>query len=142
MQIVGFNLTKMMAEKSLPFKKANIINDISFTEVEKAQLDLLNKESEALKISFLYTLKYEDPAKKDNQLAKLLFEGFLVLSMAKEETKEIIKSWKKKQLPPNVHIALFNAILHKCTTRAVYMQDEIALPSHLPMPRLNPKQEN
>ncbi len=141
MQIIGFNLTKILAEKSAPFKKANIINDISFTNVEKAQLDLLKKESEASKISFSYALQYEDPNKKENRLARLLFEGFVILSMTKEESKEVIKSWKKKQLPQHMHISLFNAILHKCTPRAVYLQDEISLPSHLPIPRLTPKQD-
>ena len=139
MQVIGFSFKKISAEKFQPFKKANVGNNIDFVNIEKEHIDVL-KEAEAAKISFTYSLIYEDPEKKENKLAELTFQGTIVLSITKEESKEISKAWKKKQLPPPVRIALFNVILRKCTPKAIYLQDEIALPPHIPMPRLTLKQ--
>jgi len=43
---------------------------------------------------------------------------------------------------PSFQVPLYNLILKKCTPKAVHLQDEIGLPSHVPMPRLTPKKED
>jgi len=144
MQIIGFNFTKMSAEKLTQFKRANITNDVRFINIEKEQLDLLTKEAEAVRISFSYALRYEDPEKKETKTGEVSFEGNLILSMTKEELKQTMKTWKKKQVPSFLQMPLLNTILHKCTPKAAYLQDEISLPSHLPVPRvaLKPEQQD
>ena len=141
MQVIGFNLTKMSGEKLQEIVAARPNTSIEFTNLQKEKFELL-KDSEAIKISFKYSVAYEDSErKKDTPQSNILIEGHIVLSVSKDESKEITKAWKKKKLPPNLNLHLFNLILRRCTPKAIFLEDEIALPFHTPMPRLSPKKE-
>ena len=54
MQIIGFNLTKVLAERSPDFTRSAINTNIEFSNVEKEKVDLL-KDAEAIKISFKFS---------------------------------------------------------------------------------------
>ncbi len=136
MKVLGFNFTKISAERSQkqePTKK--ISNNIEFNEVAKDKLDML-KDTEILKISFSHTIDYE-PGN-----AKLAFEGVILLQADQETIKNSLKSWKKKQIPSTIRISLINLILTKCALRALSMEEELGLPLHIQLPKLAPaKQE-
>ncbi len=140
MQVIGLNFTKILAEKSGSFRKSSINTNIEFTELEKTEFDIL-KDSEALKISFRYSITFSTSEHKEAEDGKILFEGAITLAVSKEEAKSLKKSWKKKQLPNNIRIPLFNLILRKCTPKAMYLADEIDLPSPVPLPKIKPKTE-
>jgi len=140
MQVLGFNLTKISAEKNSKVTKPPVTN-IEFIDYEKEKVDFL-KDSEAVKIGFKYDLVYEGETKKENSNeGQVLFKGNVILSVSKEEIKKITKEWKKKQLPDDVKVLLFNLILRRCTPKAVHLQDEINLPFHVPMPRIGQRKE-
>jgi len=151
MQVIGFNFKKMSAEKRENITRSNISTNIKFLEVVKEQINLL-KDTEGIKISFQYDLTYDSPNKEDKEGKKeqkeedkkgqVLFEGDIMMSLDKQEAKEILKAWKKQKLPSAFQVPLYNLILKKCTPKAVHLQDEIGLPSHIPMPRLTPKKED
>jgi hypothetical protein len=137
-RIIGFNFTKVSAEKSQAFKssKIDINTNIEFTKVEKETLELL-KGGEATKISFNFSINYGDEKKPE---AKIGFEGLIVLTADEKETNDIYQSWKNKQLPQQTQIPLFNIILKKSAARALQLQDELNLPSHVRIPQIQPKQ--
>lgn len=140
MQVIGFNLTKISAEREPVLKPNNTINtNIEFKDVEKEQVALL-KESDAVKLSFAFTVTYEEKEKK-TQEAKISLEGFMVLSAEKDEIKDILKSWKKKEVPQNLKIPLFNVILQKCSLKALQLEEELNLPNHMPFPRITGQQQ-
>ncbi len=139
MQVLGFNFTKILAEKISKVTKPPVTN-IEFIGMEKERVDFL-KETEAVKVSFKYDLIYESERKEEDSKERtregnVLFEGNVIISLNKDELKEITKSWKKKSLPEDVKIPIFNLILRRCTPKAVQLQDEINLPFHVPMPRV------
>jgi hypothetical protein len=140
MKTIGFTLTKILAQKVN--KKANLkpSTSIEFTDLTKDQASFL-KEGEIIKINFKYSIVYEDESKKENPEPDISFEGEIILSVTKDESKEILKDWKKKKLPLSLNVSLFNLILKKCTPKAISLEDEINLPIHIPMPRLQPKKE-
>ncbi|MEK6854726.1 MAG: hypothetical protein AABX73_00720 [Nanoarchaeota archaeon] len=140
MQTIGFNITKIHAERTENPNRASINNNIEFTNIEKEKIDIL-KDLEAIKIAFKYSLTYTNPEKKEAQnpeekLAEVFFEGFLILSLDKEKAKEFHKAWKKKQIPKTEVIPLYNTILKRCTIKAATLQEELGLPSHLKIPQL------
>ncbi len=106
MQIIGFNLTKILAEKNKERITTKPSNSIEFTNLEKEKINVL-KDNEALKVSFKYSIDYEESEKKDSKEGSILFNGMILVSVSKEESREITKAWKKKQLPPNTNIFLF-----------------------------------
>ncbi len=152
MQLVGFNLKKIKAEKSPEFKRSNINTNIEFTDVLKEKLELL-KDADAVRISFIFTVSYTEAAQNPNQEkkekeeekkhAEVLFDGDIMLSSSKDESKELFKSWKKKQIPEQFRIPLINFILKRCSVKALSLEEELNLPAHIPFPQVRkPNQDS
>ncbi len=139
MQVIGFNLKKILAERSVNFERGPINTNIEFTNIDKEKVELL-KDAEALKISFIFSVIYSDQEKKELKHGEISFDGDIIMSADKEEAKELTKSWKKKQIPEDTRIPLINYILRKCSTKALLLEDDINLPIHIPFPlvRKNP----
>lgn len=142
MQIIGFNLNKISAFKSENFKPGAINTNIEFIDIEKEKIDLL-KDSESIKILFKFSLEYsESQEKKDKKLAEIVFDGAVRIALPKETLNEIMKSWKKKKLPPEFRVFLFNVILRRTASKCLILQDELMIPSHIPIQqvRLQPNE--
>lgn len=143
MQIIGFNLSKIHAEKSPNFQNKGRNYNIEFTDLEKEKISLL-KDSEAINLSFKYNLTYgeTDETQKNkvkDKEAEVSFEGILKVSASKDEAKQFQKAWKKKQIPTGAALPIQNFILRKCSTKSVTLHDEIGLPDpHLRIPQLQP----
>ncbi len=138
MQIIGFNFTKISAEKKSEFKQdENINTNIEFINLEKEKIELL-KDFEPIKLTFKFLVTYGNPEKKDNEeiKAEVSFEGNIILSTNKDESKEILKSWKKKELPNNFRLNIFNTILRKCSIKSLQLEEDLNLPHHVPLPAL------
>lgn len=143
MQVVGFNLRRISASREETFKKGPMNLNIEFTDVQKEKLDLL-KEEEAIKILFKFGVEYyESDEKKDpkkDKLAEISMDGQIRMALSKEELKDVLKAWKKKQMPPGVSIPLNNMILKRTAAKALQLQDDLGLPSHIPIQQLRPQQ--
>ena len=107
-----------------------ISQNIDIKNMEKQEIPI--SKEEALKVSFSFTIEYSEKS------AKLEFEGYAVLMPEKEEMKEILNSWKDKQISEELRIPLFNFIMNKCNIKALDLEDEMGLPPHVPMPRITP----
>jgi hypothetical protein len=156
MQVIGFNFTKISGEKKPEYKRSSITTNIEFNDLKKENLSLLMKDQSAVKISFDYSLLYEDSQPQQNKdlkdnknkkekdipqnpHAKLDFSGNLILSTSKEELKELETAWKKKQIPQAAQLSLYNIIMKKAAPKALQLQDELNIHSHIPLPQLKPK---
>ena len=130
MKIIGFNFTKISAEKSEEVTNSSIDNNVNFVKYEKDKLEIL-KDDEIIKVFFKYSLVYNSTEKKDKskKLAEILFEGNLILALSKEELKEFEKTWGKEDAPKKFVIPLYNTIFKRCTIKAVLLQEELNLPS-------------
>ena len=84
----------------------------------------------ALKIKFTLTVTYS----KD--FGKIEFEGSIMTLPDEGEFKSIMDSWKDKKIPENMRLGIFNFIMVKCNVKALYLEDEMGMPLHVPMPRL------
>ena len=139
MQVVGFNFTKVSAEKATDFEKGGSINThIEFTDQHKEKSELI-KDKDITKLIFKYAVNYEDKDKKERKQGEITFEGILLLSTEKDETKNFQKSWKKKEIPKEFTASLYNFILKRCSIKALHMEDDIGLPAHLPLPQVRRK---
>ena len=138
MRIIGFNFTKISAEKITEKITKKPSMSIEFLELKEDKIDLL-KEEKIVKISFKYSLAYGE--QENDKEGEISFKGDIILSVTKEESRGIAKNWKKKQLPSPMNIILFNLILKRCTPKAVFLEDEVALPIHVPTPKLQQKKQ-
>ena len=140
MKIIGFNTTRIHGIRAHEIPRSSINTDILFTNIEKERLDKL-KDSEAIKTSFKFSIFFKDPDKKSENQNEVSFEGSLLLALDKEESKEFLKAWKKNQIPPNLALPLYNFILRRCSTKALILQEDVNLPTHLQIPQLKRQAE-
>jgi hypothetical protein len=139
MKVLGFNFNKISAEKDKNFKLGIVSTNIEFISVEKDSINML-KDSEIIKMDFKFSIDYkESKDKKSKSQANILFEGNLILSTNKDETKNLLDFWKKKQVPENMKMPLLNLILKKCSVKALVLEEELNLTHHIPMPKLSNK---
>ncbi len=130
MRIIGFNFRKITAERKKNLKGKIEIK--THMDVQKAEKENLEIAGDILKFSYIYVIEY-----KPDQ-ATISFEGEVLVKTDKEEqVKKILKEWKKKKLPEEVRILIFNFVMGKCNLKALQLEDEFALPPHIPLPRLS-----
>ena len=128
MAIIGFNLQKISVERKKVIKdikdKIDIKSHIDIKEVKKENLEII-KNQEVLSFDFTFDILYEPG------MASLKFTGNVLLATDPKKAKMILKTWKDKQVP----IEIKNFIFTKCSVKALYLEEEMALPFHLPFPR-------
>ena len=131
MKIIGFNLSKILAEKKEKVEgKIQINQNINIKEVTKDKIPI--SQNEILSVRFVFTVDYSE------DFAKLEFEGNVLLLPEKEELKVFLKSWKDKKIPDDFKTPLFNFIMSRCNIKALNLEEELSLPHHISMPRINP----
>jgi hypothetical protein len=134
MKIIGFNLSKVLIQKKEKFQgRIEINQNIDIKNISKDNIPITDEE--VLNIEFAFQINYS------NDMAKLEFEGALLSIPDKDELKEILKSWKDKKIPDKVRVPLFNFIMSKCNIKALSLEDDLNLPYHVPMPRLDTPKE-
>lgn len=137
MRIIGFNFTKVSAERFLgKAMGADRSTNIEFQNIEKEDNRIAKDDSEMLKVSFKFSVIYGEKDKKDSSSAEVVLSGFIILMANKEESKDLQEAWKKKELSASFRVPIFNFILKKCSIRALQLEDELNLPLHVPMPQL------
>ena len=146
MNIIGFNFTKISGQLFPEYKEPSfsMSTNIEFLDVQKEEIAAL-KDKEAIKMVFAYTVSFnpkgEAKGKEASKLGIISFEGNILLSADKEESKEVLKAWKKKEIPVGFKVPIFNLIIKKCTSKALHLEDELNLPAHIPIPTLSLEKE-
>ncbi len=131
MKVLGFNLTKIHASREEKFENpGSMVTNIEFTDVSKDTLPMLKSE-EIVKAGFKYTVLYEP------KNAEISFAGSILLSLDDDTAKEVLKSWKKNEIPEKIKIPLINLIMTKCNVRALELEEQLNLPLHLKFPRVS-----
>lgn len=151
MKIIGFNLLKISVERKEKLENnLSVSQNINIKDVSSDKI-LIGKE-DAIKVKFNFLINYSEDKtgsefknsedktgsefKNSEEKAKLDFEGWVIILPDKDESKQFLKAWKDKKIPDEFKIPIFNFIMGKCTIKALNLEDEMALPLHFPMPRL------
>jgi len=131
MTIVGFNFTKIVAEKKKPVKgKVSVENNVAIKNVEEAKLAFDPKKA-ALRFEFLYVSKYEP------EIGNIELAGEIIFLIDQKEAAKVMKSWKKdKKVPPNILQPIMNNILNKSNVQAIVVSKDLNLPAPIPMPKM------
>lgn len=140
MQILGFNLKKESIErievKSEKQKetKLEVKTNIDVIDIKKESLDIA-KDKEVLSLHFNFDIIY------DPKIAYINFQGNVLILVSQEQSKDIQKKWKKEIIDDEIKLPLFNMILTKCNIKALQLEEDFALPSHVPLPKFVPQQQ-
>ena len=136
MRVVGFNFTKISIEKLKEITEIpKIKTEINIPEIKGIKSTILKSKDEIIEAKFEYIVNYEP------ELAKVNIEGRALLSIDPKIARDILKQWKKKKMPEEFRMLLFNVIMRKSALKALLLEDELNLPLHTPLPSLKRTKE-
>lgn len=132
MKIIGFNYSKVSAERAMKWEPSKKINaNIQFTEVQKDENEAL-KNVNVIRVSFSFDVTYEP------KNASISLHGVVFVSLESEKAKEIMKQWtKKKDLSEEMRNLLVKFLWKKCNLKAFQLEEELNIPTHLQLPQIS-----
>ncbi len=132
MKIIGFNFTKISAERLKdtlgPSEQLKVNTQIDVPELKEIKPDILRTKEEILTIKFTFGVNYNP------DFARIELEGKILMALEPKIAKDVLKQWKKKKMPEDFRILLFNTILKRSSLKALGLEEELNLPLHMPMP--------
>lgn len=135
MRIIGFTLDKISAQRKNPIKgKIDIKSNIDIKDIQKEKVEI--SENQAIKFDFNFVVDFEP------KFASVEITGSVMALEENNESKDILKDWKKKKLATNIRIPLFNFIMDRCNLKALQIEEDLGLPKHVQFPRLSLQQKN
>lgn len=137
MKLLGFNFTKINAEKnSENTKGVQIKPNIDVSDIKEAKADLLNTPGKVLSVFFNYTLNY------GSEYGKVELGGKILVSIEQETADQILEDWKSNSIPNEFKTKVFNLILRKANLKALQIEDELNMPLHMQMPKVKPQEQS
>tara|TARA_Y100000310_G_C20209824_1_gene590785 strand:- start:77 stop:508 length:432 start_codon:yes stop_codon:yes gene_type:complete len=135
--IIGFHFTKILIEQQNQLKgKVGISNGVDITNVTEQKYSLKDKQK-ALTFHFTFTVDY----KKD--IGNITLDGDVMYLLDEKRYKHVLDLWKKnKKIPPEESMIILNRVLHKCNIKALELSQELNLPPHIPLPKVNFETQN
>ena len=131
MKVIGFNFTRLSAERLKDsVDEIKINTELDFPEIKETKSPFLKIKEELLEAKFEYKVNYEPG------LAKVVIQGKVLFSVDEKTANEVLKQWKKKNLPEDFRILLVNVVMRKSALKALTLCDELNLPVHVPLPTL------
>ncbi len=132
MSIIGFNFTKISAERNENVQgQVNIKNNLAIKGIEKQDISIASKDQISLKASFEFSSKLEPNMGSITILANVL------MLETKDEGQKILDEWeKKKKLDEEFMKQTFTFMLRRCTIKALLLAEDLNLPSPLPLPQV------
>jgi len=135
MDIVGFSFNKISINRKKKAEAQIKINtNLEIKAIEKENADLF-RGKEVFGFPFEFKVNYEPG------FAEIIIEGSILSVLEPNSAKNLLKEWKKKKIPDEIRIPLFNIILSKCNLKALQLEDDLNLPFHLPLPRLKKSEQ-
>jgi hypothetical protein len=131
-RLLGFNFTKINVEKNPKFSgNLKVKSNINIKSIEKHKLELAKQDS--LRIEFVFDVDY-------GNLGKINLNGVMFITSDLKQIKDTLSKWKDtKATPTQLQVAIMNIILQKTSLKALELEEEIGLPHHIQLPRLQQK---
>ena len=138
MKFIGFSFTGVNISKNSEVKPGlKMQTTVDIDSVKSTKADIIKPNEDLLEVSFAYKVKYEPG------IAEVGLKGMILVSLAPKDAKDIMKKWKKKELPNDFRIPIINVVMRKAGLKALSLEDEMNLPLHLPLPSLkNPEEKD
>jgi len=132
MTIVGFNFTKIEAEKRKGRSaKVNISNNVAVKSIEDTDLSLGSEKQKAIKFIFEFVSKYEP------DIGSIVLTGEVLFLEEAKKIQKIQDDWKKnKKIDGALMSVILNTVLSKSNVQALILSQEVNLPSPIPLPKV------
>jgi len=127
-KLAGFKYSKIVVERNDELKgELKITPNINIKSVEKFKSD--NSKQELLQVEFKFAIDY-------SSLGNVELDGRMFLSVDPKTMKDAIDGFKDKKLDSEINLIILNAIMQKASIKALELEEEMNLPPHVQLPRL------
>jgi hypothetical protein len=127
-KLAGFKYSKILVERNDELKgELKITPNINIKSIEKFKSD--NSKQELLLVDFKFGIDY-------TSLGKVELEGKMFLSLDQKTMKDTLESWNDKKMDSEMNLIILNAIMQKASIKALELEEEMNLPPHVQLPRL------
>lgn len=127
-KLVGFRYSKIGVERvEDPVGELKITPNINIKSIEEHKSKTAKQD--VLQVDFQFKIDY-------SSLGKVELEGKLYLSVDKKMLKDTIDEWKSKKLSKDINLIILNIIMQKASIKALELEEEMNLPPHIQLPRL------
>ena len=141
MVVVGFNLKKILVERKKALKGAvKVSTKMNISKVNKEPFKL-TEGKDVLSFDFEFSIIYKGSAEHAAEIANISYEGNVLFLTDPKDTKKVLDSWKKKEIPSDIKLKVLNTILAKCSIKALIFEEDMGLPSHLKLPRFQSREK-
>lgn len=132
MAIVGFNFTKIFAERTGNAENVRVESNVTIEDLSETKMPDAKKS--IIKFKFSFTSKFEP------NVGNIELKGELLEMFDSELSDKILEGWKKtRSLHKDIAPRVLNAILAKSNIEAILMSKELGLPSPVQMPKVELK---
>jgi len=132
MAIVGFNFTRINAEKTGDISgKISINNNILITDAKEVDVSLGDSDNNGLLLKFKYVCQYEP------KVGQITLEGDVIALEKADVVKKCVDSWKKdKKIDAALSAQVLSHVLNKSTVESIVLTRDLGLPAPIPMPKI------
>ncbi|HRZ85831.1 MAG TPA: hypothetical protein P5277_03560 [Candidatus Paceibacterota bacterium] len=136
MKLVGFNFSKISGEKYKDIDNSLKVNvNVQIKDIKQSPTSFF-KKGEILDFKYDFKINYEPDFANIHQSGNLL-----LLIEDESEIKQILKDWKTKNVSENLRTFLMNLVISKCNLKALQIEEDLSLPSHMPSPQVIKQEE-
>jgi hypothetical protein len=129
MPVIGFNFTKLSIEKKGTIDvKERVSNSLKITEIKKETTE--KTERAVGRFSFEFKIDYGKAGNAE------LFGDLIFGDTSKNLDAWIAEFKKSKAIPTELKITVYNTILYRCNIKGLSLAQELGLPPHFEMPRI------
>jgi len=127
-KLLSFKYSKINVERNENFKgELKITPNINIKTIEKYKIE--SSKQDALKVEFGFKIDY-------SSLGKIELEGRFVLLTDSKLVLEVLNEWKDKKMSNETNTLILNIIMQKASLKALELEEEMNLPPHIQLPRL------
>jgi hypothetical protein len=125
-KLAGFRYTKISVERKSEKGDLKITPNINIQSINKIKSE---SKQDLLEVQFGFGIDY-------SILGKLELEGKMVLAVDSKTSKDALEGWKNKKLDNNINLIILNVIMQKASVKALQLEEEMNLPPHIQLPKL------
>ncbi len=130
------SFSKIVAEKLAPAQgKVSVSNNVTITDVKKADFVVGTVKQDCLRFSFTFTSKAEP------SVGNIELSGDVIYLTTEENVKEALKAWEdKKPIKKEILGVVINNVLKKCNIEALILSQTMNLPAPIRLPTASVKE--
>jgi hypothetical protein len=131
LKLINSRFTKISGTREISYT-----GDVSTkTNIKIIEVEIIKDSKTVVQIKYNFEINYSG-------LGQVYLEGIIYISADPKIIKDIQKSWADKKIETQNYALITNIIIQKASLKAFEIEDELGLPIHIKLPKVEIKKES